>query len=175
MHLSFDVLTTGLDPIRTSPVDAGRLELIVRRPAEDQREVLEEVELDPEGGVVGDTWRIRSGDSERQVTVMNARAVALLAGSRDRWALAGDQLYVDFDISVANLPPGTRIEIGTAVLEISSVPHRGCKKFAARYGVDALRFVNSEEGSALRLRGLNARVVHGGLVRIGDPIRKLAP
>lgn len=173
MHLSLDVLTAGLEPIRTSPNDVGTLELIVRRPADEQREVLDEVELDPERGVVGDVWLTEDGNQDRQVTVMNARAVALVAGSRERWPLAGDQLYVDFDLSVANLPVGARLEVGSAILEISPVPHRGCKKFAAWYGLDALRLVNSDEGYELRLRGLNARVVRGGVVRTGERVRKL--
>jgi MOSC domain-containing protein YiiM len=104
---------------------------------------------------------------------MNARAAEAIAGDRDRWALAGDQLYVDLDISQANLPPGSRIQIGTAVIEFSEPPHTGCAKFSARYGNDALKFVNSPTGRELRLRGANCRVVVAGTLRAGDAIRKL--
>jgi MOSC domain-containing protein YiiM len=173
-HLDLAALEAGLDEIRGAPSDHGRLELIARRPAENEREVVAEAELDTTDGLVGDDWQNRGGGLDRQVTLMNARAVALLAGARERWPLAGDQLYVDLDLSDENLPPGTRLEIGSAVLEVSAAPHRGCKKFMARYGLDALKFVNSEVGYALNLRGINARVVRSGTIRPGDPIRKLA-
>jgi MOSC domain-containing protein YiiM len=104
---------------------------------------------------------------------MNARAIAVIAQAEERWPLAGDQLYVDLDLSDANVPPGTRIAIGTAIVEASEVPHRGCKKFAARFGLDALRFVNSKLGYELNLRGINARIVQSGVVRAGDAVRKL--
>jgi MOSC domain-containing protein YiiM len=173
MHRDVSTLEAGIGEIRRSPTDIGTVELIVRRPAENEREAVTEAHLDTTAGLVGDMWLADDGDVRRQVTVMNARVVALLAGSRDRWPLAGDQLYVDLDLSVENLPPGTRVEVGTAVLEVSGVPHRGCKKFAARYGLDALRFVNSKQGYAWNLRGINTRVLRGGVVRRGDAFRKL--
>jgi MOSC domain-containing protein YiiM len=173
MHRDLSTLEAGIGEIRRSPADIGTIELIVRRPAENEREELSEAELDTGEGMVGDGWLARDGDVWRQVTVMNARTVALLAGSRDRWPLAGDQLYVDFDLSAQNLPPGARVEVGTAILEVSHKPHRGCKKFSARYGLDALRFVSSRAGRALNLRGINARVVRSGVVHAGDPVRKL--
>jgi hypothetical protein len=173
MHLDLSALEAGLDEIRRSPLDEGKVELIVRRPAEGEREVLTEAYLDLEAGLVGDDWQRRSGNLEAQVAVTNVRAVALLAQSRDRWPLAGDQLYVDLNLGGANLPPGSRFEIGSAILEVTAKPHRGCKKFAARYGLDALRFVNSETGYALNLRGINARIVRPGVVRPGDLVRKL--
>ena len=173
MHLDLSTLEAGVGEIRRSPANIGTVELIVRRPAENERETLTEADLDTTKGLVGDWWLAGDGDVRRQVTVMNARVVSLLAGSRDRWPLAGDQLYVDLDLSVENLPPGTRVEVGAAVLEVSGEPHRGCKKFAARYGLDALRFVNSKTGYALNLRGVNTRVVRGGVVRAGDTVRKL--
>ncbi len=179
-RLSTTQLEGGLPHIREAPTDHGTLELIVRRPDVEQREVVEQVELDPEVGLVGDNWRARGSSStpdgsahpERQITVMNARVAGLLAGDPDRRPLAGDQLYVDLDISIENLPPGTRLRIGDAVIEVTEPPHTGCAKFSRRFGVDALRFVNSPEGRRLRLRGLNARVVEGGTVRLGDPVRK---
>jgi MOSC domain-containing protein YiiM len=173
MQLDLATLDAGLDDIRRAPAEVGTVELIARRPAEDEREVLTEARLDTTGGLVGDDWLHRGAELDRQVTLMNARVIDLLARTRERWPLAGDQLYVDFDLSAATLPPGTRLEVGSAVLEVSPAPHRGCKKFAARFGLDALRFVNSETGYALRMRGMNARVVSAGTVRTGDVIRKL--
>jgi MOSC domain-containing protein YiiM len=106
-----------------------------------------------------------------QINIMNARATALVAGSKDRWPLAGDQLYVDLDLSGANLPPGTRLAIGSAVLEVTSQPHTGCAKFVARFGLDAMKFVNSPVGRELNLRGINAKVVTAGTIRVGDDVR----
>ena len=173
-------LEAGLDAIRRSPADGGTLQLTVRRPAVDRRELMEAAELDTEQGLAGDTWRIRgskrsadgSADPEAQVTLMNARVAALLAGSHDAWSAAGDQLYVDLDLAESNLPAGTRLAIGDALLEVSAVPHTGCAKFSGRFGVDALRFVSTPEGRELRLRGLNAKVVRGGIIRLGDRIDK---
>jgi MOSC domain-containing protein YiiM len=173
MQLDLAALEAGLDEIRRSPLDSGTVELIVGRPAVDERTVLAEAHLDTDGGLVGDGWRGRGSPVDRQITVMNARVIALLAQGRERWPLAGDQFYVDLDLSAGNLPPGTRLQIGTGVLEITEVPHRGCAKFAARYGLDALRFVNSPVGYELKLRGINARIVQGGVVRTGDSVRKL--
>jgi MOSC domain-containing protein len=175
-------LEGSLDHLRAAPADNGTLEMIVRRPAIGEREILDEGALDLAVGLVGDTWHERpsrstpDGKAEpgRQLTVMNVRCAALVAGDdRDRMALAGDQLYVDLDIGVANLPAGTRLAIGTAVIEVTELPHTGCVKFSARFGAEALRFVNSKEGKALRLRGANARVVTPGVVRQGDRISVL--
>lgn len=172
-------LEAGLDHVLAAPGDVGVLELIVRRPAVDEREVVGEAELDLEGGLVGDNWeaRGRSGgrpsSTDAQITVTNARAIDLVAGSRARWPLAGDQLYVDFDLSQENIPPGTRLAVGSAVLEVSALPHTGCKKFAARFGLEALKFFNADEGLALNLRGINTRIVEPGTVRTGDAVRKL--
>jgi MOSC domain-containing protein YiiM len=168
-----------LETVRAAPSDAGVVELIVRRPAVDERLVVEEAELDLEDGLVGDNWssRGRSGgrpaNRNTQVTVMSAVAVAFAARERERWPLAGDQLYVDLDISGENLPPGTRLAVGSAVLEVTAEPHTGCKKFAARFGLETLEFFNSPEGRALNLRGINTRVVQPGTVRTGDAVRKL--
>jgi MOSC domain-containing protein YiiM len=156
------------------------LELIVRRPTIEERDVIVEGELDTAEGLVGDNWRVKGSPStpdgsshpDAQITLMNTRAAALIAGDRDRWPLAGDQLYVDLDISGENLPPGTRLAVGTAVLEVTDKPHTGCKKFAARFGSEAWRFVNSPVGRELNLRGINTKVITAGTVRAGDAIRK---
>ena len=181
-HLSLAELDAGLDHVRRAPADSGTLELIVRRPATGQREVLTEGTLDLVTGLLGDNWKARGSSStqdgsahpDAQITVMNARAALLVARDPGRRALAGDQLYADLDISVANLPPGTRLALGSAVIEVTGQPHLGCAKFLARFGRDALKFVNSRTGRALRLRGLNARVVVPGTIRAGDVIRKVA-
>ena len=172
-------LETGLDTVRAAPRVEGVVELIVRRPAVGEREVVEEAELDLGQGLVGDNWsaRGRSGgrpaSTDAQVTVMSSRAVHLAARDRDRWALAGDQLYVDLNLSRDNLPPGTRLAVGSAVIEVTGVPHTGCKKFAERFGLEALEFFNSPDGRALNLRGVNTRVVQPGVVRVGDAVRRL--
>jgi hypothetical protein len=179
-HLCTAALEAGLGDVRLSPSDGGTVELIVRRPAVDEREVLAEGTLDVAAGLVGDTWRVRgssrttdgSSHPDMQLTVMNSRAAQLVAQDPGRRMLAGDQLYVDLDLSPANLPPGTRLAVGSAVIEVTQQPHLGCAKFAARFGKDAWRFVNSRAGRELRLRGLNARVAVSGTVRPGDTIRK---
>lgn len=173
-HATLDELLAGLDHVRASPGERGTVELIVRRPAVDERQVVEEGELDLVVGLVGDRWHLGASPiNDAQLTLMNARAAALIARSRDRWPLAGDQLYVDLDLSVDNLPAGTRLAVGEAVVEITAVPHTGCSKFSARFGSDALKFVNKSPGRELRLRGANARVVTPGTVRAGDPIQKV--
>jgi hypothetical protein len=179
-HRTFDDLEAGLEEIRRAPADDGRLQLIVRRPVVEEREVLESAQLHTGQGLVGDGWLARgskrtadgSSDPEAQVTLMNARVVALLAGPRESWSMAGDQLYVDLDLAEANLPAGTRLAIGDAILQVSATPHTGCAKFSGRFGLDALRFVSTPEGRGLRLRGMNTSVVRGGTIRLGDRIRK---
>ena len=173
-------LEAGLDHIRDAPTEDGVLELIVRRPAVDLREVVEAADLDLEKGLVGDSWIHRRSRSTpdgsphllMQLNVMNVRAISLIAIDQERWALAGDQMYIDFDLSIDNLPAGSRLSIGDAVIEVTEPPHRGCQKFSNRFGADALRFVNSEVGRGLRLRGLNARVVVAGTIRRGDVVKK---
>ena len=173
-HATVDELLAGLEHIRSSPADRGTLELIVRRPAENEREVLAEGQLDLEVGLVGDRWHLGSSPTnDAQLTLMNARLAGIVAGGRERWPLAGDQLYVDFDLSVENLPAGTRLAIGEAVIELTEVPHTGCAKFSARFGTEALKFVNKSPGRELRLRGANARIVSPGTVRTGDSVTKI--
>lgn len=180
-HLTLHELEAGMAAILLSPKDQGTLDMIVRRPAVGEREVLKEGQLDLAAGLVGDDWPRRessatpqgSPDPERQLTIMNSRVASLVAKTKDRWPLAGDQLYVDLDLSVANLPPGTRLAIGSAIIEITGLPHNGCMKFKDRYGVDALKFVNSPTGKQLHLRGVNAKVIQPGMARVGDEVKKV--
>lgn len=179
--LTMEELEAGLEAIRQSPKDQGLLELIVRRPATDERELLVEGQLDLVEGLVGDDWMRRgssgtpdgSSHPDMQLTIMNSRAIALITQDKARWPLAGDQLYIDMDLSVDNLRPGTRLALGTAVIEVTAQPHTGCKKFSSRFGLDALKFVNSPTGKQLHLRGINARVVQTGQIRVGDLAKKI--
>jgi len=180
-HLTMDELEAALDHLRDAPKDEGVVQLIVRRPIVNEREVLEEADLDPVLGLVGDSWTVRpssrtpdgSPHPEMQINIMNSRVTALVAQDRDRWPLAGDQLYIDMDLSKANLPAGSRLAIGSAVLEVSPLPHTGCHKFVSRFGVDAMKFVNSEVGKELCLRGINAKVVQAGVVKVGHTAKKI--
>jgi hypothetical protein len=181
-HRTLAELEAGLPAAQWSPADEGTLELIVRRPAIGRRDVLTLGHLDPLVGLIGDTWNQRgssrtpdrSPHPDMQINITNSRVIALIAGDSSRWALAGDQLYVDLDLSAANLPAGTRLAIGPAIVEVTAQPHTGCGKFAERFGVEATKFVNSPTGRAFNLRGINARVVAGGAIRIGEIVRKLA-
>lgn len=180
-YLTPDELQAGLEHIRHSPKDQGELQLIVRRPQVETREVLQEAQLDLVDGVVGDTWKIRgssrttdgSSHPDMQLNIMNSRVADLVAQDIARWQLAGDQLYVDLELSYENLPPGTCLSIGTAIVEVTDQPHTGCKKFVARFGVEALKFIESPEGKRLNMRGINAKVVQPGVIRVGDIAKKL--
>jgi hypothetical protein len=182
-YLTFEELQEGLANIYQAPKEEGILEMIVRRPQVDAREILEEGELDPQCGLVGDNWSTRgeplgadgAPDAEYQLTIMNARVASLVAQVKDRWPLAGDQLFIDMDLSADNLPPGTQLGIGSAVIEITAKPHTGCKKFMARFGQDALEFISSPVGKQLKMRGIYAKVVQPGVIRVGDVAKKLKP
>ncbi|HSG78755.1 MAG TPA: MOSC domain-containing protein [Acidimicrobiia bacterium] len=180
-HATSGELAAGTAHVLASPSNEGRVVLVVRRPAEGEREVLEEAMLDPALGLEGDDWLARrerrnpgvAPDPEAQLTVMNSRVVDLVAGEPGRRPLAGDQLYVDLDLGEVNLPAGTRLRVGEAVIEVSATPHTGCQKFTDRFGLAALRWTKTDDGRRLRLRGLNARVIEAGAVRPGDAITKL--
>ncbi|MEM7139907.1 MAG: MOSC domain-containing protein [Actinomycetota bacterium] len=179
-HRTTDELDAALDHIRASPAE-GTLELIVQRPQVNERVVLDAAELNADEGLAGDSWNQRGSKRtddggphpDMQLNIMNSRILELIAGSPDRMPLAGDQLIVDMDLSDANLPFWTKLAIGDAVIEVTDQPHTGCAKFGERFGMDAARFVNSEVGKELHLRGINARVVTPGTIRQGDQIRKL--
>ena len=170
----------SLPSIEAAPKAVGRLDGIVLRPAVDVRVTVDEAELDPDLGVVGDSWLDRGSSStpngsarpDCQVTLISTRVLAAIEPDRSRWPLAGDQLLVDLDLSIENLPPGTRLQVGEAVLEVSEQPHTGCAKFSARFGSDALKWINSPLGRELRMRGMNTTIVQGGAVRIGEEVRK---
>lgn len=174
-------METYLDVIREAPADEGTVAMIVSRPDTGTRELLEHGELHADYGLVGDNWHVRGdkhtadgkADPGRQITLMNSRAIDAISDSRERWPEAGDQFFVDFDLSVENLPPGTHLGIGEAVVEVTDLPHLGCRKFGARFGKDANSFVNSDTGKSLNLRGINARVIKPGKVANGDVIRKI--
>jgi MOSC domain-containing protein YiiM len=170
-------LREGMAHIVASPRGMGTVELIVRRPRVDEREVVGSASITPGSGLEGDRWGARPHRSAHtEVTLMNARSIDLIAGGeRERWPLAGDQLYVDFDLGLEHLPPGSRLRIGSVLLEVSDRPHTGCTKFSSRFGDHALAFVNSDDGLAMRLRGMNTSVLEGGIVSTGDPVVKEEP
>ncbi len=180
-HLTMEELEAGLPEICGSPKDKGALKLIVRRPRAGEREVLAEGALDTAEGLVGDNWKTRgssrapgrAADPDSQLTIMKSRVIALLARAEDRWQLAGDQLFIDLDLSEENLPPGTRLALGSAVIEVTAKPHVGCKKLVDYFGPAAMKFLNLPARRQLRLRGVNARVIRPGKVRAGDTARKL--
>ena len=180
-NLITEQIEAGMEAVLRSPADGGSLVRMVRRPDMERREIVDEGVLDVDFGLVGDNWKARGSTSTpdgsanpvAQITVMNSRFLSLIAQSEERWELAGDQLIVDLDLSMESLPPGARLSIGSAVLEISEKPHTGCAKFSARFGQDALRFVSTPSGREQRLRGVNTRIVQSGTVRVGDPVTKL--
>lgn len=181
IHLSIQELEIGLPFIKQSPSLEGTVDLIVRRPAVEEREVILQGKVDSQTGLEGDNWFARgskstpdgSADPEAQFTLMNSRVIQLLTQDQALWQWAGDQLYVDLDLSEENLPAGTRLSIGTAIIEVTAKPHTGCKKFSARFGQDALKFISAPENKALRLRGINTRVIQSGEFKVGDRIRKI--
>lgn len=174
-HLTTQEIEAGLDHIKAAPKDNGVVEMICIRPATDERVVLGSCEVSAEGGFQGDRWAQGKGTPypDVQVTLMNSRCIGLLAQSKDRWQLAGDQLFVDLDLSNDNLQAGDQLAIGTAVLEVTKEPHNGCKKFRNRFGLDAIKYINSPVGKHLHLRGIYAKIVQGGVITVGDTIKKV--
>jgi hypothetical protein len=182
--VSIDILEKALENIQQSPLSEGTVEMIVCRPGIGERSVLEQAELTTDNGMVGDNWLSRWNENKRsmdryanmQLNLMNARAIDVIAnGEKALWPLAGDQFFVDFNLSEDNLPVGTQLQIGTAVIEITAEPHLGCKKFLERFGKDAVTFVNDSELRSLKLRGVNAKVISPGVITNGGVISKLAP
>jgi len=171
-HRSLAELEAGLHALPQAPKDVGRLALIVRRPAEDQREILQGARLSPEAGLPGDTW-IASPKPEAQLAVMQHDVAELVANGKPL-TLFGDNLFVDLDLSTANLPTGSRVRVGEAVVEVTPMPHNGCRKFHARFGNDALHFVNAKPTRHLNLRGIYWRVIEAGDVQVGSRIEVLS-
>lgn len=163
------------------PKDTGSVEAIFIRPVTEEREDLQEAELTKADGVKGDRWRPTasmrlpdgSPDPRTQITMMNVKVLECVSGGRDKWALAGDQLIVDLDVSEENLPVGQQIRIGDAVVEVTDVPHTGCAKFRRRYGNESLDYINGDGRESLRLRGVYVKVVEEATVRVGDVIAKI--
>jgi hypothetical protein len=172
-HLTSEEIEAELNEVFESPKDNGTLALIVRRPRTDEREVLETGELEIEKGLVGDDWLTDDQNPEAQIAIMNSRIIELLAQGKERWKLAGDQLFIDLNLTDENLPAGTRLAIGSAILEVTPKPHNGCRKFVERFGLDAMKFVNSPVGKQYHLRGIYARVVQSGTIRQGDAVKKV--
>src|SRR3982074_612464 len=180
-HLTMSELEAGLDEIRRAPKDEGVLDLIFRGPTVNNSEILEEAELHLEEGLVGDSWKRRrskttpdgSPNPLMQLNIMNSRVTALVAQDKNRWQLAGAQLYIDMDFSEENTPAGTCLALGSAVIEVTPPPHLGCQKFVARFGLDGMKFVNSPNGQQLHLRGLDAKVIQAGIIRVGDVAKKI--
>ncbi|MCG8401902.1 MAG: MOSC domain-containing protein [Firmicutes bacterium] len=181
-YVNTSELEEGVSFIKASPRDVGTIDLIVRRPSIGEREELQQGELDLKSGLIGDNWLARgyrktadgNAHPDMQLTIMNSRAIALIAKKKSRWQLAGDQLFVDFNLSDENIPPGSLLLVGDAMIEVTAEPHLGCKKFSDRFGRDAVLFVNSEIGRSLNLRGINAKVVEPGKVKIGAKINRLS-
>ena len=181
-HLTREELEAGVGEIRSAPKDEGVLQMIVRRPKVDERELLDQAELSVEEGVVGDTWKLRSSSRmpaggphpDMQLNIIATRVIGLIAQDRARWPLAGDQLFIDLDLAEENLPAWTKLQIGSAIIEVTDQPHTGCAKFVSRFGIEAMKFVNSPLGRSLNLRGINARVVQPGTIRVGDVVKKLS-
>ena len=181
IQFTLEHLQTQLNHIQESPKDTGSVLLIVRRPATEERELISQGRLIPASGLEGDNWRERgstsmpdgSANPEAEITLMNTRVIQALTQDETRWALAGDQFFVDFDLSEENIPAGTRLALGSAIVEVSPLPHNGCKKFSERFGVDALKFISMAENKPMRMRGINAKIIQAGDVKQGDLIRKV--
>ena len=180
-HLDMNGLEAGIDYILDTPDDKGLVHMIVSRPETGIRKILKSASLDTIEGLIGDNWKDRgssstsdkSADPETQITIMNSRVIELIAQTNDRWKLAGDQLFIEIDISRNNLPPGSKLKVGSAVIEVSGKPHTGCQKFSQRFGLDALKFVSTPMGQELCFRGINARVMKSGIVTVGDVVNKV--
>lgn len=180
-HKTMEELKAGLPEILKSPQDNGEVKAVVVRPGSCERNMVPSCDVSLEGGVLGDHWAKgcwkTTDDGEPhpdvQICIMNSRCIELIAGDQSNWAPAGDNLFVDMDLSPENLPPGQRVAVGSAIIEITDTPHKGCQKFIDRYGRDACVFVNLGDGDKYKLRGIYARTFEAGTISVGDTFRKL--
>jgi MOSC domain-containing protein YiiM len=173
-HLSLDALEDGLAALPPPPRDRGRVTLIVRRRADGVRETPARVELTRERGVPGDRWqRLQPDAPQMQLAVMQQDLAELIANGQPL-SLFGDNLFVDLDLSAANLPFGSQIRVGSAIVEMTPEPHDGCHKFAGRFGNDALRFVATKATRAENRRGVYWTTIEAGEVAVGDELRVLS-
>lgn len=174
---SFEELQRALAELHV-PTGTGRLAGIIRRPASGQRDVIQRILLSVAEGIPGNRWGSRiPQDPEGQIAVMRADVAELIAGARGAtaFALFGDNLFMELDLSVEALPPGSRVRVGTAVLELAAKPHTGCSKFLARFGPGALKLVSDPGLRHLNLRGIYLRVVDPGEIAEGDTVNVAAP
>ncbi len=172
-HLALDEIEAGWDRLPSPPTDTGRVALIVARRADGVRETPERARLSPEEGVPGDRWARRTSHRpDMQLAVMRRDVAELLANGQPI-THAGDNLFVDLDLSGRNLPAGTRLRVGQALVEVSAEPHDGCRKFMGRFGQAALRFISDRTRRACHLRGIYWTVTEPGDVAVGDPIQVL--
>ncbi|GJM29802.1 MAG: MOSC domain-containing protein [Cyclobacteriaceae bacterium] len=180
-HKDYSTIERGFEVVKASPSFEGTVQMVVIRPEVNQRKELDEGQLDVEKGLVGDNWATRGSSQTEdgnahpgmQINIMNSRVIRLVTHDRSEWKMAGDQLFVDLNLSKSNMPPGTRFTVGDATLEVTDIPHTGCKKFAQRFGTDALKFISTKEGKEWQLRGINAKVIKSGAVKLGDTISKI--
>ncbi len=179
---SLQALKAGLDAmLAAAPKDNGTLDLIVMRPDHDLRVLPQSFEVRGDDGLPGDHWKRGTGyaledgtgDPDAQICMMMSGCIRAIAGDKANWPPAGDNFFIDMDLTPANMPPGTRFAIGSAEFVVTGIPHNGCQSFIDRYGRDACLFVNTGEGKAHRLRGIYARVTRDGTVSVGDTVRKL--
>lgn len=169
-HVALDKLEAGFDGLRPPPGERGGLTAIARRSRDGSRELPVTAELSVADGLVGDAWSRRPPrDPNAQLTVMR-QDIALLIANGQPLSLFGDNLFVDFDISGAHLPAGTRLRLGECLVEVTPEPHNGCRKFRDRFGQDALRFTALRRIRPHNARGIHWRVIEGGIIRIGDSI-----
>lgn len=181
LHLTTKQLEEGLDLIKKSPNDNTLVDMIVCRPTEGNRKILLDGFLDKGKGLIGDNWIDRGSSKtpdgcshpDMELNIMNSRSIALIAQQKNRWPLAGDQLFIDMNLSDKNITRGTRLSLGDAIIEVTAIPHNGCKKFTDRFGIDAVKFVNSTIGKELHLRGINAKIIKSGKIKVGDIVKKI--
>ncbi|MEM6942438.1 MAG: MOSC domain-containing protein [Pseudomonadota bacterium] len=181
-HRTRAELEAALPLILAAPKDGGRLDMIVSRPAPGERTLPQRARLTAEGGVEGDHWAkgcwlsLDDGTPhpDVQICLMMSRMIRAIAGEEAHWPPAGDNLFIDMDLTPANTPPGTRLALGSVEMVVTPEPHNGCEAFIERFGREACVFVNTGPGKTHRLRGIYCRVTKDGDISVGDSLRKIA-